>query len=225
LPALAGSALHITTPAQDPLSSKNGDGFLDQVVSNAFQRMGYRLHVQHLPAERALLNANNGIDDGALNRIGGLSGKYPNLIQTGEPTWTMEFVGFSKKKGITIKNWDSLRPYTVGLINGWKILEIHIPEGTTVVKVRNPQQLFYLLEKDRIDIALFGKWQGLHYLKQDHIKGITVLSPPLAQKEMFVYFNKKHKHLIPKYDAVLRKMKADGTWTKIFNTTLEPLAH
>lgn len=221
---LASKTLSLTTPASDPLSNERNDGFVDQVVSEALERMGYELVVSHLPAERALINANTGVDDGDLNRIGGLSNVYQNLIQAKEPTFTMHFVGFSKNMNIVPKNWQSLKPYTIGLITGWKILENNIPEGTLVIKVRDPNQLFYLLQKDRIDIALFGKWQGLEYLKQHNIKGVHVLDPPLAKKDMYVYFHKKHGKLVPVFDATLRKMKKDGSWQEIFNRTLEPLA-
>lgn len=223
-PAMAAKTLSLTTPAADPLSNEKSDGFIDQVVAEALNRMGYKLSVSHLPAERALINANTGIDDGDLNRIGGLSKVYPNLIQAKEATFTMQFVAFSKKANISTRNWETLRPYTIGLVTGWKILESNIPPGTQVVKVRNPDQLFYLLQKDRIDIALFGKWQGLEHLKKNHINDIHLLSPPLAEKDMFVYFHRKHESLVPVFDAALQKMKRDGSWQNIFNKTLEPLA-
>lgn len=222
--AMAAKTLSLATPAADPLSNENSDGFIDQVVAEALNRMGYKLSVSHLPAERALINANSGIDDGDLNRIGGLSKVYPNLIQTQEPTFTMQFVAFSKNVNISTRNWETLRPFTIGLITGWKILERNIPPGTQVVKVRNPEQLFYLLQNDRVDIALFGKWQGLEYMRKNHIRGIRVLSPPLAEKDMFVYFHKKHKDLVSNFDATLKKMKKDGSWQNIFSKTLEPLA-
>lgn len=221
--ACATTTLTFTTPHNKPISSEKSEGFVDQIVAEALSRIGYKLRVIHLPAERALINANRGIDDGVLHRIAGLNKTYRNLVQAGETTYKMQFVAFSKRTDIRIKRWDSLRPYTVGMITGWKILENNIPGGTEVVQVKNPEQLFSLLKNDRIDIILYGKWQGLNYLNTHDIHGVRMMKPPLAERKMYAYFNKKYKKLVPRFDRALRNMKADGTWLRIYRNTLEPL--
>jgi hypothetical protein len=154
----------LSTPLGPPLSLKDQKGFIDKLVADALKRNGHTLKVSHLPAERALINANMGIDDADLHRIAGLSKKYPNLIQTPEKTFTMEFVAFSRKADFPTTDWNSLKPYGIGIIGGWKILEKHVPADTDLIKVKNPQQLFSLLKNNRVDIILFGKWQGLSYI-------------------------------------------------------------
>jgi len=217
------STLTFTTPHDEPISTVNADGFVDRIVTEAISRTGNRLRIVHLPAERALINANRGIDDGALHRVAGLSEKYPNLIQANESTSLMEFVAFTSMPNIHIRNWESLKKYTVAIITGWKILEEHIPRETELTKVKNPQQLFSLLQNNRIDVVLYGRWQGLVYLKKNNISGIRVLEPALATQDMYVYFNKKHKKLVPSFDKALRAMKKDGSWDKIYRQTLLPL--
>ena len=215
--------LVFTTPAAPPLSQENQRGFIDQVVGEALARMGYQLKVTHLPAERALINANNGVDDGDLNRIAGLSKVYPNLIQIPERTFDMEFAAFTKKGDITTTRWDDLKPYTVGIITGWKILERNIPAGTSTTKVKNPEQLFTLLENNRADIILYGKWQGLQYIQEHHLTEVKLLKPSLARMDMFVYFHKKHQALTDKFSNTLREMKVDGSYQKIYDQILTPL--
>jgi len=217
------STLTFTTPHDEPISTVNSDGFVDRIVSEAVSRTGNRLRIVHLPAERALINANRGIDDGALHRVAGLNKKYPNLIQAKESTSVMEFVAFTNLPGIRIRNWESLKNYTVAIITGWKILEENIPRETELTKVKNPQQLFSLLQNHRIDLVLYGKWQGLVYLKKNNISGVRLLEPALAKQDMYVYFNKKHKNLVPSFDKALRSMKKDGSWDKIYMQTLQPL--
>jgi len=51
------------------------------VLREAYRRLGYKLEIRALPAERALLMSNEGDLDGESQRISGLSTSYPNLIQ------------------------------------------------------------------------------------------------------------------------------------------------
>ena len=221
--APAGETLVLTTPAGPPLSMETQQGFIDLVVSKALARMGYQLKVSHLPAERALINANNGVDDGDLNRIGGLEKFYPNLVQVPEKTFDMEFAAFSKNVNFTTSDWSTLKPFTVAIINGWKILERSIPPTVSLTKVKNAEQLFSLLENNRVDVILYGKWQGLHYIQEHHFSRVKLLQPSLAKMDMYVYFNKKHRDLVDQFSIKLHDMKADGTYQKIYDTILTPL--
>lgn len=215
-----GETIVLSTPLGPPLSLKDQTGFIDQVVAEALRLNGHTLKVSHLPAERALINANNGIDDGDLHRVGGLSKKYPNLIQTPEKIFTMEFVAFSRKADFRTTDWNSLKPYSVGIVGGWKILEKNVPADVDLIKVKNPQQLFSLLKNDRVDIILFSKWQGQHYIKENNIEEVNELEPTLAKMDMFVYFHKKHKDLVPKFSNALRQMKANGDYQQLYRDTL-----
>lgn len=222
-PVTDESVLTINTPHDNPISTKTSDGFVDRIVTEALERTGHRIRIVHLPAERALINANRGIDDGVLHRVAGLNRTYHNLVQVTESTSIMSFVAFTNQSGVRVRDWDSLRPYSVGIITGWKILEKNIPAGTEVIKVKNPEQLFSLLEHRRIDVILYGKWQGLKYLKDHRLTGVRMLQPALAEEKMYVYFNKKHRNLIPGFSSALRSMKSDGSWKRIYRETLEPL--
>lgn len=221
--AIAGKTLVLTTPAAPPLSTNNQQGFLDLVVTEALARLGYQLKVSHLPAERALINANNGIDDGALNRIAGLEKIYTNLIQVPEHTFSMEFAAFSIHAKFATTSWDTLKPYTIAIINGWKILENNIPPGVSLTKVKNAEHLFNLLLNNRADVIIYGKWQGLNYIKEHGLSKVMLLQPSLAKMDMFVYFNKKNRNLVSKFSNILRVMKTDGTYQKYYDRILLPL--
>ena len=66
---------------EPPYTNTERTGFLDIIATEAFRRAGLELRLVKLPAERALLLANNGIEDGDLTRIPGLETQYPNLIR------------------------------------------------------------------------------------------------------------------------------------------------
>lgn len=189
----------------------------EQVMQEAFKRNGLNVTVQAPPAERALQQANDGIDDGDGPRIAGLSSKYPNLIQVPEKVIDTEFVAFTKNATMEAKGWDSVKQYRVGIITGWKILEDNLAGSQALEKVANSEALFKLLANDRIDVAVIGKLDGMAAIRQLGLTDVHAVSPPLEIKPMYLYLNKKHEALVPKIDAGLKEMKSDGTYQKLLD--------
>ncbi|HEC12516.1 MAG TPA: transporter substrate-binding domain-containing protein [Acidiferrobacteraceae bacterium] len=223
-PLLAKEILVLNTAFTFPLSNNEQTGFVDVVVREALERIGFGLESVRLPAERALINANAGINDGDLLRIGGLQKTYPNLIQVPEKVIDLEFMVFTKQVEFPVVGWHSLNPYSVAIITGWKILERNITGATELTKVKNVDQLFTILLKDRVDAVVYSRWVGLGYIKQHRVHRVRILEPPLAQRGMYVYLHKKHRHLVPKLAAALRVMKADGSYGRAFQQILAPIA-
>ena len=54
------------------LSTSEGMGFMIRLSKRLLDRIGLQIDIVHLPAERALLNANEGIENGVYVRIQGL---------------------------------------------------------------------------------------------------------------------------------------------------------
>ncbi len=213
---LQAQVLVLNNPTAPPLTTDSQDGLLDVVVSEAFRRCGLELKLIKLPAERALRNANEGIDDGDMSRIAGLEKVYPNLIRVPEKIFDMEFVAFSKQKDMVITDWNSLEPYNVGLIKGWKIFENGTRHLPNVVAVRDADVMFSMLDKNRIEVALYARWLGLYHIKTMNLQGIHDVKPPLATKEMFIYLHKKHHELVPKIAQALREVKQSGMYERNF---------
>lgn len=223
-PALGQQTLVINAPTDSPLTNEARTGFLDVLAKEALRRIGVGLEIIKLPAERALINANAGIDDGVLNRIAGLEKVYPNLVRVPEKNMDMDFVAFTKRVEVQTDGWRTLKPFSIGIIKGWKILENNIPGAATVTLAEDAEQLFRLLEKDRVDLVLYSRWMGLARIKRHNLSGVRVLTPPLVTKEMFMYLHKKHKPLVPKIAAALRAIKAEGTYQRLFQEKVAPLA-
>ena len=129
---------------------------------------------------------------------------------------------YSAGPKFTVSNWESLEPYSVGYIIGWQILEKNITITNKVTKVKNPRQLFSLIQNKRIDLIIYERWGGLWWLKKLGMN-IKPLKPHLAKRELYLYLNKKHKHLIPLVAQALVEMKKDGTYQRIFDETLSIL--
>ncbi len=212
---LTADVLSIATTDVEPLVDGRRGGFLERVAIEAFQRIGREIEFRELPAERALVNVDRGVDDGDLIRVGGLSGKYPNLRQVGEPIYTMEFCAFSTIEYDGPVTWAGLSQRYVGIIRGWKILEAQLGASDKLMYAHSPEQLFQLLDMGSVEMVVYARWQGLKLIEKMQVENVSLLRPPLATHEMYLYLNQKHEPLIPALEAAIRQMKEDGTYRAI----------
>ena len=213
--------LRLNDTNEAPLTTAQHDGFLDIVAGEAFRRAGVKLELIKLPAERALLNANAGIEDGDMVRIAGLEKIYPNLIRVPEKLIDWEFVAYSKKPDIPA-NWQTIRQHTVGHVTGWKIYENLVRGASQIVPTKTPTQLFQLLDRDRIEVALYARWMGQALVKKLGFKDIHQLDPVLESREMFIYLHKQHAELVPRIAKALRDLKHEGFYARTRKQTLAP---
>ena len=215
----ASEKLVLVTAALPPLGSAPGQqGFLEQMAREAFRRIGRSVEVSTLPGERALINADSGLEDGDLYRAPGFEKEYPNLIRVPEKMGDMEFMAYAKRPDIQLHAWSDLQPYVVAYATGWKIYD-RMVKAREVTKVRAIDDLFPLLANDRADVILIDRWQGLWAARAQGYNP-RAIEPPLARAEMFMYLHKRHAAIVPELARALADMKADGTYRKISDATL-----
>lgn len=226
---MAGTVCHAALPLlvlndtnEPPFTTADRDGFLDAVAGEAFRRAGVQLRLVKLPAERGLVNANAGIEDGELCRIAGIEALYPNLVRVPEKLVDWELTAFSKN-AVLPAQIDVLRTRSIGYMRGWKIYEKKMAGAAYVVTSEDPYQLFRQLQFDRIDVALYERWLGLSLLKRKNIKGVYVLEPPFETREMFIYLHKRHQALVPKIAEALRAIKAEGMYERLYQEKVRSL--
>lgn len=218
LPGFAGDnaankIFSINSPVHPPAVTKNHDGFEDHLAIELFTRMGLKPEINTVPAERGLINLNQGVDDAILSRVAGLEKNYPNIVMITEVANERKYIAFARKN-ITITSWDDFKDYDVAYINGWKIFDKNIKQCRSLIKVRGPDQLFYLLDKDRVDVILYGLAAGQWMIAKLGLKNIRPIHPPLANKKKYFYLHKRHAQLVPKANETLRQIKMDGTYEK-----------
>lgn len=224
--AHASDKIVLNTGVLAPYSTPDRKGFLDQIVAAIFHEIGLEAELQIFPTatERSLLNANAGIDDGLALRIAGLEKQYPNLIRVPEVLVVNDFVAYTTTLDIATDNWQSIEPYIVSYIIGWKVFEKNVPRAKEITLVRDADQLFGLLGNGRADLALYERWQGLERAKAIGVKAYA-LEPPLVSTEMYIYLHKKHEALVPRVAQAMARLKKNGTYQRIFNATIAPLKH
>jgi polar amino acid transport system substrate-binding protein len=206
-----------------PYTTADRNGFQDRVVGEAFKRIGLKARVEVYEASaRALINANQNVDQGVAMRIHGLNKKYPNLIRIEEPIIENDFVAYSIDADFPTTGWQSLEPYILAYIHGWLVFERNLVDGQQKHAVKKPEQMFSMLGKGRVDLVLYERWQGLEMARHSGIS-VKVLEPPLASVDMYMFIHKDYAELAPKLADALRSMKADGTYQLIFDQTLNSL--
>lgn len=206
--------LTISTSYKSLLSNPEQTGMLDRIVKEVFSRIGYTAEIVFSPTEQSLVNVNEGILDGEINRIEGMEQKFPNLVRVPEPNMTMHFVAFSKRP-YDIDGWESIKDLQIGIVKGWKILEENTADFPNVTLVPTETELFAMLVKNRIDVALYAMLTGYEQIEQQGLEGIAHLKPPLASRNMYLYMHKEHRGLVELLADALRRMKQDGTYDRI----------
>ena len=216
----AEKTLTLNTGTAEPfLVTTDGGGFYSALVKKLFARIDIDTKVISLKAARAILNVNRGIDDGAIARTKGMEKKYTNLIRVPGSVVKFKFVAYSLNKKINVTDWNSLKPYSVGIIRGWNIYENNVVGTKKLTKVTDAEQLFNLLLNGRSDLILFEHHRGSWWEKHSNVK-FQLLESPIVEKEMFIYMHKKHAALVPKIAKALVELKKDGSYQKIKNEFL-----
>lgn len=216
--------LVLNTDAASPHSRADGTGFEDRIVTEAFRRLGLEVKLVQLPSERALQNADQGIDDGNYVRIAGLSALYPNLLMVPEPMSSFPCVAFTRDPGLKALAWTDLSGPQVAYVLGWKLVELNVPAIRTLQSVRDQEALFVLLDKGRARIVLADLHTGREIIRRKGYRNMRALLPPLADPPMFLYLHKRHADLVPRLAEILRDMRRDGTLQRLTRAGLdEPL--
>lgn len=191
---------------------------MEMLSREAFRRIGLEFKLVSLPSERSLKSADAGEVDGEGLRVAGLTTQYPNLVQVPERYVRISFVAFAKDATISLDNgWDSLKPYSVAYITGWKMFEANAAGARAVSKVDKAEQIFQMLDSGRVDLALYTRADGVVLVRELGLRAIAPVSPALKDVDMFLYLHKKHQALVPRLAHALKDMKADGTYNRILS--------
>lgn len=219
LPALDALGAGKTMRASTLLETDPATDIAEQVLREAYHRLGMGLEVVRLPAERALLSANDGVVDGELYRKVGIERDYPNLMIVPVPLLTYEIVIFTLGTSFVVSGWESLRPFTIGFIRGIKIVEQNT-QGMRIEPVGTMMQALQKMTMGRTDVVVGNRASGLAVARSLKLADIRVLQPPLATFPVFHYVHKKHEALIPKLSAVLLQMQKEKAIERIQKSIL-----
>lgn len=205
----------------DTLTLSVASGTVDTVISevivkHVLQQLGVKVIYDKRRAARALKAANTGEVDGDVQRIDGLSGLFPNLVQLRPAINYIDGAAFSKQDDLDIENWEDLRSFSVGIIRGIKFAEKGT-EGMNTLKVSSYRDLFELLNEKRVDVAIAPSLNGRYQLHANNFRDVNELSPPLQRFDLFLYLHKRHSKLIPAIEAEFQKLYDSGDLLRLRN--------
>ena len=184
------------------------------ILREAYRRLGVSAEIEKFPAERALRLANAGKVDGDVQRIDGLSRKYPNLLQITPAINFIEGAAFSAEKKFAVSGWTSLKPYRIGIIRGIKFAEA----GTTGMNrytAGDYGELFRMLARGRVDVVIAPSLNGHYQIEWMRLKEIEELEPPLKRFPLFHYLHRKHEVLANRLGEMFMQMRDTGELGKI----------
>lgn len=184
------------------------------ILQEAYASMGIEIEVVRYPGLRSLMSANQGIVDGELSRVRAFQRDYPNLILVPVPVNQLAGTAFTKIEGLKLSGWESLRGYSIGITRGMKFAE-RGTAGMPIVQANSHKQLFQLLDKGRIEVAINPLVNGLGIIGQLGLEGIHALEPPLVQIDLYHYLHQRHADLVPEIADTIRKMEASGRISEI----------
>jgi len=196
-----------------------------RILGEAYKRIGVEISFEALPAKRALYVANDGLaHDGELHRIAGIEKKFPNLLAVPVVIYSLEAMVISNKVQFEVENWESLRPYKIGVRRGI----VFAVEGT---KTMNPmilnsnKHLFKMLSSNRFDIVVVSRITAASHLKHKENQKLKVIEPAIETYKMYHYLHKKNMKLLPSLIRVLEDMKHEGLIQKYKNEFLKKLSN
>ena len=205
--------MYINTPFRGELHNE-----VKPLIVELFKREGYILELQKLPPKRGLINANKGVDDGDGPRVKEVSKKFSNLRRVDVPIIQISFHAHYKGKSINITKWEDLKPYNVGVRTGTLVMVNNVkrinPKEMTYAL--NNEKLFELLEKDKVDVVIAERISAKGMKEKMNLMHINQ-SPALIRKNMYLFFNKKHRAKIGKFEKTLLKMKEEGYQKRLKN--------
>ena len=179
-----------------------------------YKRADIPLEFVVMPTQRSLSQSTRGIIDGELVRIHKVGDLYPTLIRVPTPYTFFESRAFARTKSIQRDiqqdGWNALQDYRIGIVRGMKHAEIGLKDNKDIIDVNRTEQLFRMLELNRLDIAISSGVNGLSFIDKFDLQSVHLLEPALQRHDLYHYLHEKNKHYIPILDKTIRAMKESG---------------
>jgi len=202
--------------SQEPLRFVGIINTPDQVVGAeilklAYERLGIPIIIVEMPGKRALIESSEGRIDGEVHRIFRVGKDYPTLIRVPTPINYIEPTAFSKRRDFSVSGCADLKEHRIGIVRGVKHAEDCTEGMENIHIVNNSRLLMQILHRDRVDIVITARINGLLQIKELNLDSIYAMSPPLSREPVYHYLHEKHEALVPKIDRVFKEMEENGT--------------
>ena len=198
-----------------------GNGFIAEIVTAAFARVGYKVEYHYRPLARVFQETIDG--KWHANTTVFYKEERTAILEYSEPVWTVKILFFARQtQPIEFQTVDELKSYTIGVTRGSSMHTELEKAGFRLDPVTDALLNIRKLLAGRIDLVV-GDREYLLYVLQKHFspaeqKQIKLLSPAYSQESMHVGFSKQvpgYKELTAAFNKGLEQIKADGTYDAI----------
>ncbi len=193
-----------------------GQGFMSEIILEAFDRAGYQADVKFMPWKRALETTKKGKHDGL----------YTVWYRPEREEWFVysdalpanELV-FFKRKGddISFSGYEDLKPYTIAVVRGYAAPPGFEEAGLTTAEGKDDEENLRKLRKGRVDLALIDRIVAQHTINRvmpDAAEQLVWLEPPVHVEVQYLVLSKAaddHQAILAAFNGALAEMRADGT--------------
>jgi len=185
------------------------------VIQHIYKNMGIEVTITPLPGKRAQYEATSGISDGEIMRIFSYGIDNPKILRVPTPYYYLETMAFIRKgSNVKVLNKDDLAKYSIAKVRGVKHTN-NITKGLKTIDFNSTEQALRFVQKGRADIALTNTIDGLMKLKYFNINNVVPIENPLKKLELFHYIHENHKDLVPRVDAKIKEMIANGELARV----------
>ncbi len=196
-------------------------GFVTELIREAFKRVGYEVKVEFYPWARSEMMAEEGYSDGMFPPWH--SEEREKLFVFSNPIPPPNTIGFYKQKDkkTIFKTYQDLMPYRIGSVLGYSYPADFIKAELRNIKYYNDEILITKLVQGKIDLALIDKIQAEYLLKTKFPRQsdkFEFMEPPIAIKQQHLVISKKLKNakmIISDFNRGLKTVIVDGTFNDI----------
>ncbi len=196
----------------------DGSVYSDRLVYAAMKRLDVEAAVHIMPMTEAIENVNTGRYDGICGQVPGLEESYPNLVMVPFETWRTDFCvyGLKEKEG-SFTRWEDLKGYRVGSLIKKSVIRKKMPQNVAAfIEKPTLTELYESLRSGECDVIILtntGKNELIMPFDMSYMGSVDNIPS-------YIYLNKKYENAIPKLVKVLKELKEDGTFKKIYSSEL-----
>lgn len=187
-----------------------------RVVKKIYQKIGIKVHLYPMPANRAEKSAIQGKMDGEVLRIGHYGDVNPSMVRVPTSFYKLETAVFARNNAtISINDKTDLISQNVVVVRGVKHTSLVSMYAKKTTELSSTLHMMDFLSKGRADIALTNSLDGfLEIVRRGH-SGISMLRICLAEFDLFHYLHKKHRGIVSTVDDTIKTMIRSGEMSQL----------
>ncbi|MCG8614318.1 MAG: transporter substrate-binding domain-containing protein [Pseudomonadales bacterium] len=196
-----------------------GSNIVDEYVAQlqtVYIRFGFRLRVLRAPYKRLFVNGDRGMLDAIIMAPEVFRVHMKHLMQVPEPLVFSDVMAFSLHGVPEINAFSDLKDYRIGYLLAFETSE-QLLKGHTATAVRTYDQLFSMLLKGRVDIALGMQREVYRFVEQQpEFRVMKMHRTPMLRVPLFHFVHEKHHDIYqPLSDAIAEKVNSSGFKSRI----------